>query len=156
MGLRDVLLDQWDKAMVKEDWYPPTSHALKDITAQQALWKPEGMAVNSIWENVQHLLYYKQRLVSRLNNIPFQFEVETNDETFNIRDASEEEWIRARQDLFEIHVVLRKKLEQMHEEELLKASEGILSLITHDAYHTGQIIFLRKLQGSWPDKRSFL
>jgi len=156
MDLRDVLLDQWDKAMVKEDWYPPTSHALKDITNQQALWKPEGMAVNSIWENVQHLLYYKQRLVSRLDSIAFEFEVETNDETFNIRDASEEEWISARQNLLEVHDILRKKLEQMPEEELLKVSEGVLSLVTHDAYHTGQIIFLRKLQGSWPAKRSDL
>ncbi|PEL73618.1 serine/threonine protein phosphatase, partial [Bacillus toyonensis] len=26
----------------------------------------------------------------------------------------------------------------------------------HDAYHTGQIIQLRKLQGSWPTHRSYL
>ena len=29
------------------------------------------------------------------------------------------------------------------------------SLVLHDAYHTGQIMFIRKLQGSWPSRRSF-
>ncbi|MGE7057310.1 DinB family protein, partial [Paenibacillus glucanolyticus] len=51
---------------------------------------------------------------------------------------------------------LRQKIEQMPEEEITESPQRIASLITHDAYHTGQIIFLRKLQGSWPAKRSFL
>jgi hypothetical protein len=29
------------------------------------------------------------------------------------------------------------------------------SLAMHDAYHIGQIVFLSKMQGAWPEKRSF-
>ncbi|PUB00925.1 hypothetical protein C8K15_13426, partial [Paenisporosarcina sp. OV554] len=28
-------------------------------------------------------------------------------------------------------------------------------LALHDAYHIGQIVFLSKMQGAWPGKRSF-
>ena len=40
------------------------------------------------------------------------------------------------------------------DEEFLKSWAGtIANVSTHNAYHTGQIIFVRKLQGSWnPDK----
>ncbi|EEL34276.1 hypothetical protein bcere0019_27360 [Bacillus cereus Rock3-28] len=31
-----------------------------------------------------------------------------------------------------------------------------MNILLHDAYHTGQIIQLRKLQGSWPTHRSYL
>jgi hypothetical protein len=31
----------------------------------------------------------------------------------------------------------------------------LTSIILHDAYHIGQIIQIRKLQGSWPANRSF-
>nr|WP_231638668.1 DinB family protein [Paenibacillus sp. JCM 10914] len=141
--------------MEKEDWYPPTSHALQDVTSEQALWKPEGLAANSIWENVQHLLYYKQRLLARLDQVPFE-ELDNNDETFHIRDTSEEEWGQVRDALHDVHSALRVKFEQMPDEELLKSSQAVLSLITHDAYHTGQIVSLRKMQGSWPEKRSYL
>jgi hypothetical protein len=29
------------------------------------------------------------------------------------------------------------------------------NIIMHDAFHTGQIVQTRKLQGSWPARRSF-
>lgn len=35
------------------------------------------------------------------------------------------------------------------------AGEEVMSLILHDAYHTGQIVLVRKLQGSWPGTRRF-
>ncbi|HDR8182963.1 TPA: hypothetical protein QC116_006303 [Bacillus thuringiensis] len=31
-----------------------------------------------------------------------------------------------------------------------------MNILLHDAYHTGQIVQLRKLQGSWPAHRSYL
>lgn len=49
-----------------EDWYPPLKDALTGITAEQANWKPEGVAVNSIWETASHILFYKERLLAQL------------------------------------------------------------------------------------------
>jgi hypothetical protein len=46
---------------------PPISEALKNLTSAQACWQPEGKAANTIWENVNHLLTFKERLLSRLH-----------------------------------------------------------------------------------------
>ena len=35
------------------------------MTAEQAAWKPEGRADNSIWETVNHLLFWNERWLQR-------------------------------------------------------------------------------------------
>lgn len=155
MSLRDVLLQNWDYVMDQEDWYPPALDALKGVTAEQALWKPEGSPVNSIWENVLHLLYYKQRLLARLEGTTLRHEAADNDETFIVHERSEEAWRLAQEQLKDVQAALRRKIEQLPEEELEESPQRFVSLITHDAYHIGQLIMLRKMQGSWPAKRHF-
>lgn len=50
---------------------------------------------------------------------------------------------------------LRQVLSAISERELEQNSlEGkLLDIMLHDAYHTGQIIQLRKMQGYWPSNR---
>lgn len=156
MSIRSLLLQNWDFCMDQEDWYPPLLHALKDVSLEQALWKPEEGAVNSIWENVQHLLYFKERLLKRLSGAPEDQNAPGNDETFRIPEASENGWEGAKSKLVEVHASVRHALEHLPEEEVENNPQRFLSLIMHDAYHTGQIILLGKLQGSWPATRSYL
>jgi len=63
----ELLLREWDFCYDEEDWFPPLSEALKGLTAAQADWRPEGGSVNSIWETVHHLIFYKERLLTRLS-----------------------------------------------------------------------------------------
>ena len=58
----DLLLNALDSTFDKESWYAPFKHAIEGLTAEQAMWKPSGGATNTIWENVNHLIYYKERL----------------------------------------------------------------------------------------------
>ncbi|MDR0269881.1 DinB family protein [Paenibacillus sp.] len=154
MSIRNMLLQNWDLCMEEEGWYPPLQPALKDVSLEQALRKPAEGAANSIWENVQHLLYYKERSLARLRGTSDSFNL-SNDATFRFPTASSEGWEYAKNKLFEAHAALRSEFERLSEDELEANSEHIMSLITHDAYHTGQIVFLRKLQGFWPATRSF-
>lgn len=156
MNVRNLLLQYWDFSMDQEDWYPPLADVLKEVTLEQALWKPEKGAANSIWENVQHLLYFKERLLRRLTDPSYQPEEIGNDDTFRIPEASERAWREVKDRLAEVHASLHEKLEQLPEDEVDEKPQRFMSLITHDAYHTGQIVLLSKLQGSWPAKRSFL
>lgn len=155
MNIRELLLQYWDNSMEQEDWYPPLGPALKEVTLEQAVWKPGMGAANSIWENVQHLLYYKERILGRMTDpdgLPAHI---GNEETFLIPEISEQAWEEARTKLEQLHAQLRSQLERMPEDELEREPERFQSLITHDAYHTGQIVLLRKLQGSWPATRSY-
>ncbi|PEZ00472.1 hypothetical protein CN326_22635, partial [Bacillus sp. AFS018417] len=50
---------------------------------------------------------------------------------------------------------LRQVLSAISEKELEQNSleEKLQDIMLHDAYHTGQIIQLRKMQGAWPSNR---
>ena len=48
---------------------------------------------------------------------------------------------------------LEKLVETVDEQKLQTWAPEIARIGTHNAYHVGQIVFVRKLQGSWnPDK----
>ncbi|MFC5405892.1 DinB family protein [Cohnella soli] len=156
------LLIGWDAAYDKEDWYPPLVDALKNVTAEQASWRPEGGHVNTIWETLQHLVYYKERLLKRLTGEEQDYPSDvTNDDTFAIPAATEAEWQSSVDRACEVHLGLREKLAAMTDERLdmklphREVGLWLQQLIDHDAYHIGQIIFLRKLQRSWPERRAF-
>jgi uncharacterized damage-inducible protein DinB len=44
---------------------------------------------------------------------------------------------------------LEAEVEKMPEEKLAEVASTIAHISTHNAYHTGQILYVRKLQGSW-------
>ncbi|WP_342438722.1 DinB family protein [Paenibacillus sp. FSL L8-0436] len=158
--ISDVLLQNWDYAMDVEDWAPPLSDALQGVDSIQASWKP-GEAGNSIWETVNHLTYYKERLLNKLKGLPQLPDAESNDATFTVTASGEEAWEQAVSKLKTIHASLREVIEALEEGIYDWGGSGhapgeeVMSLILHDSYHTGQIVLVRKLQGSWPSHRSF-
>jgi hypothetical protein len=70
-----------------------------------------------------------------------------NDETFNDFDAAH--WDDIVQRLDRVMKALEAEVEKMSEEKLAQAAPTIGHISTHNAYHTGQILYVRKLQGSW-------
>lgn len=161
MDRRSLLLQYGQFAANKEGWYPPYAAALDGVDADLANWKPPGAAANTIWETVAHVTHFKERLLNRIEGRPDQ-QISSNDDTFAVAGSSEAEWQDAVARLFAAHEVLRVALDRMHDDDLDRpAPEELLikqfqDLIVHDAYHTGQIILLRKLKGAWPARRSFL
>jgi hypothetical protein len=87
MGLkqRDLLLYALDSTYDKESWYAPLKDAVEGLTAEQAMWKPSGEAVKSIWENVNHLMYYKERMAATLEGREWSHHLD-GDETFALTD----------------------------------------------------------------------
>ncbi|RED36465.1 DinB family protein [Paenibacillus sp. VMFN-D1] len=160
MSQIQVLLQRWDECFGQEDWYPPLVPALEGVTAEEAAWKPEGEAVNSIWENVNHLLYYKEYHLQRMRGENPDFKASSNDETFSNVEDGDEAWQKTVDRLKQVHGEIRSFLSGLSDSELnapfptRPLASLIHSLMMHDAYHTGQIIMLRKQKGSWPASRN--
>jgi uncharacterized damage-inducible protein DinB len=70
-----------------------------------------------------------------------------NEETFNDFDAAH--WDQIVQRLDRVMKDLEAVVEKMPEEKLALKAPLISHISTHNAYHTGQILYVRKLQGSW-------
>ncbi|UFJ41381.1 DinB family protein [Brevibacillus humidisoli] len=163
MNRMELLLHQLEITYDKEDWYPPLVPALAGVTAEQASWRPPGAAVNTIGETVNHLLFYKERVLQRLRGSEPTSTAANNDETFSAGAAAdaEQSWQETLNRLQDVHQQIRETLAGMDDnsfdQPIPQTPMGILmtSILLHDAYHTGQIIQLRKLQGSWPTSRTF-
>ncbi|WP_410515082.1 DinB family protein [Paenibacillus sp. BR2-3] len=114
-----------------------------------------------MWETVNHITYYKERLLRKLKGLEKMPDLESNDDTFTVTESGEEAWQQAVTRLKKIHADLREIIEALEEGAYDWGGSGhapgeeVMSLILHDAYHTGQIVLVRKLQGSWPARRSF-
>lgn len=162
MNRMDLLLREFDHTYLQEDWYPPLKDALAGLTAAQASWRPPGAAANTIWENVSHLLFFKEQLLCRLQNKEV-VAAATNDDTFTPSGGpdDEEAWQADVKRMETIHHQLRELLAALREEDFDRPFPvsplglRVFSIITHDAFHAGQIVQIRKMQGSWPARRAF-
>lgn len=164
MTLNELLVHDFLHTFKKEDWYVPLTDSLNGVTLEEAVWKPEGNNVNSVAEIVSHVLYFQERLVRRLTESMDQFEqASENDETFRSSvDWNEEAWNSLLKKVNETNLELAAIIDNMKEGELQKkfgeltAAEMISGVTRHNAHHIGQIVMLRKLQGSWPASRKFI
>ncbi|TGB03599.1 DinB family protein [Halobacillus salinus] len=154
MSRNELLLNVLDSTFDKEHWYAPFKNATEGLTAEQATWTPSGESTKSIWENVNHLLYYKERLAVTMEGGEWKNDLD-GDETFHLTDQpqSDEEWNQVVERAKEAHHRLRQVLSETSDSELESLEQKLLDIMLHDAYHTGQIIQLRKMQGSWPSNR---
>ena len=151
----DLLLNTLDSTFDKESWYAPFKHAIEGLTAEQAMWKPSGEETNTIWENVNHLIYYKERLAANLEGREWIHNLDGNDTFYLTKQSNDDmEWKKVVERSEDAQHNLRQVLSAISERERAKFTRGkLLDIMLHDAYHTGQIIQLRKMQGAWPSKR---
>ncbi|UOQ45784.1 DinB family protein [Halobacillus salinarum] len=175
LKLMDIFRMEFDFSWDTETWFLPLESALKGVSASEASWQPPGGG-NTIWQTVNHLNYYNAVLVSQINDLnsekkaPNQkaafgdigespnskWEAVLAADTFGeIGDPSDsEKWKAAVAETCLICESLRKSLAQVNdgrlEEELVG---GLARQILHNVYHIGQIVLIRKQQGSWPKER---
>ena len=74
-----------------------------------------------------------------------------NDDTFNNFDSKQ--WANLVQQFDQVMADWEKAVEDADDKKIQARASGISHIATHNAYHIGQIVFVRKLQGSWdPEK----
>lgn len=158
MSTKTVLLDQFTKCYDENGWFVATKNAIAGVTAEQAEWKPAG-ADNSIREIINHLNYYTNAYLQRFKGIAYEYKIADNDESFDKGEAPTWEAEAARFDA--IMSEWRELLSQADKSKLkelappnneMKWSQLIANINAHNAHHGGQIVLLRKLQGSWNSK----
>ena len=151
--LRSLLLSELHSTHDKAEWFTPLKAAVAGLTAEQAKWVPQNAqgkvdpkANHSTGMLAYHLAFWNENTLAKLRGEK-PASPETNDETFNDFDAAH--WDDIVQRLDRVMKDLEAEVEKMPEDKLAKAAETIAHICTHNAYHTGQILYVRKLQGSW-------
>jgi hypothetical protein len=148
--LRSNLLEQLHTTHDQKDWFVPIDVAVDGLTAEQATWK-DGSGNHSVGQLTYHLLFWNQRELDKFKGEPEKKFSGNNDETFN--DFDTKKWNDTVKQLNQVMSDLEKFVETADEQKLQKFAPEIARIGTHNAYHVGQIVFVRKAQGSWnPEK----
>ncbi|WP_057915827.1 DinB family protein [Peribacillus muralis] len=155
MNVINLLLYELEHTYSQDDWYSPLKLILNDLTVEQAVWKPQSKTINSIWEITAHLLYYKERLLLRLQEKNAEY-ASNNQDTFTFEGNSQEDWDALVRKMNQVNQEIYEQIQKLSITDLEKDTskhplwKHINGVIRHDAHHAGQIIVNRKLQGAWP------
>jgi len=156
--LRSILLSQLRSTHTEEEWFVPVNIAVADLTPEQAKWIPksEGGAKNpapadhSVGMITNHLLFWDSENLANMKGLKAA-PIPDNKETFNDFDAST--WPATAARLDAVLTEMQNLVATADDAQLAKWASTIAHVSAHNAYHVGQIIYVRKLQGSWnPDK----
>jgi len=148
-NLRDVLLAELRSTHNKEEWFVPANIAVQGLTAEQAKWT-DGKGNASVGQLAYHLVFWNRQSLARLKGETPQKFSGNNDETFNNFDSKT--WTDTVQQLDQVLTDLEKWAETVDEAKLKDSAQTLTHISTHNAYHIGQIIYVRKEQGSWDPK----
>lgn len=156
--LRSTLLQQLRSTHNKADWFVPINAAVADLTPEQARWVPTNAAGkvdpdanHSVGMLANHVLFWNARALAQLKGETQGPPPSDNQETFNRFDAAS--WPKIVHDLDAVMTELEQFVEHADDATLAKRAQLFANISAHNAYHTGQILYVRKLQGTWnPDK----
>lgn len=158
MLAKEILREQFKAGYDENGWFVALKNAVANLTVEQALWKAEGFD-HSVWEAVYHLTFWNERWLKRYRNEPLEPGKIVIAETFQAQaNATEADWQAALEKFYTVMDAWRDILKNITEEklnELVSESYGaewvypLANMMIHNAYHTGQIVVIRKLQGSW-------
>lgn len=144
--LRTVLLHELRSTHNQADWFVPMNTALEGMTVAQANWQPPGGG-HSVGQLAYHLLFWDRRNLAKLKGeAPGPYDG-NNKETFD--KFEDKDWKDTVHQLDRVMLELESLVESADDAKLASIAPTIANLCTHNAYHIGQIVYVRKLQGSW-------
>lgn len=153
---KEILLEQFTACYDENGWFVALKNTLENLTAGEANWKTANLD-NSIGEILTHLNFYNEAYLKRFKGVDYVYQIEDNDETFTSA-ASEKDWQaeieRFNAIMSEWRELLDAAGDDRFDEAVSKTNQAswaklLSNLNAHNAYHGGQIVVIRKLQGSW-------
>jgi len=155
---KEFLLTQIRACHNQDGWFAPLNVTLRELTADLAV-QHSRQSTNSIIGIVHHLVFYNELYLQRFKEGSVPKIVASIAETFEYNHSGEIEvvWDELRQRL--------DSLFDQWEEAIFKGDDAKLDsqtpdsdelwwsslahLAIHNAYHIGQIVYIRKEQGLW-------
>lgn len=144
--LRGVLEEELKTTHDKEDWFVPASTAVDGLTAEQARWTPPGGG-HSVGQLAYHLWFWDSHALAEFKGEKPPAFNGNNDETFNNFNAAQ--WNDLVKKLNQVLTDWDNAVASVDDQTLAAKASLIAHVATHNAYHIGQILYVRKLENAW-------
>jgi len=148
--LKSILLEQLKSTHTSEEWFVPANIAIEGLTAEQANWK-DSNENHSIAQLTTHLIFWNEQSLAKFKGeTPAAFDG-NNKETFS--PVNKDTWAATVKKLDDVLTEWENVIEAADDAKLASWYSTIAHIGTHNAYHIGQIIYIRKMKGWWDDKK---
>lgn len=154
MTVKQLLLDQFSSTYDTNAWFVAIRNAIDGVAAEQADWKP-AETESSIRGFLNHVYYYNHAYLQRFKLGDYEYTKGDNDETFETDKSWEQEVADFDAMMNDWRSELGSAADSKFDELVPNRTDGAIwtdiigCINTHTAYHAGEIVLLRKLQGSW-------
>lgn len=148
--LKRLLVEQLKTTHDVKEWFVPANAAVEGLTAEQASWK-DGSGNHSIGQLAAHLVFWNQQQLSKMKGEPPPKFSGNNEDTFETFDAAA--WSTTVKQLDSVMKEIEALVEKADDNTIAAKASAIAHIGTHNAYHVGQILYIRKMKGWWdPEK----
>ena len=144
--VKSLLVQQLKNTHTNMEWFVPTKTALDGLTLEQSNWK-DSTENHSIGELVSHLIFWNEMNLRDFKGERVPEFKEENKETF--RKNKGKDWYQSVKRLDSIQTEWEQLIESANEKQIEAWSAEIANMASHTAYHTGQIMYIRKRNGWW-------
>lgn len=154
--MKKILLEQLTANYDENYWFVSLKNAIEDLNEEEANWKGNEHS-NSIKEIINHLVFWNKRYLKLYRGETLEKTPESNNETFDVKEVP---WVEMVEQLDEVLHNWRMEIKNSSEEQLNREAKEnspwysvLANIMIHNAYHAGQIIYIRKLKGNWDTKK---
>lgn len=145
-GVKPLLLEQLENTHTNQDWFVPVKTAVEGLNYEQATFK-DSTDNHSIIEIIAHLIFWQERILKAFKEEQVSDFDDDNEVTFEYNEESD--WTNSRMKLDSIQAEWERVVKNATDEQISSWSSEISNMAAHTAYHTGQIIYIRKQHGWW-------
>jgi hypothetical protein len=145
-NLKQVLLTQLKTTHNQKDWFVPGNTSVDGLTADQAMWKDKS-GNHSVAQLAHHLVFWNEQQLAKFKGVKPAAFSGNNEETF--AGVDQKTWPEEVKKLDKVMTDLESIVEEATEAQLKEWAPTIANISTHNAYHIGQIIYVRRVQGAW-------
>jgi len=147
-----LLAKQFDMIFHSNHWYASLQDLLHAVTPEEAIQRPI-QGGHTIFELLHHLMYSAEEVTERLRGRPSQWD-ESRSWVETPASLSAEAWSRLIERYAEVRQTFREAALSLGDEAFLVTDperpspyDLVQNLLHHEAFHAGQIAYVRRLHG---------
>jgi uncharacterized damage-inducible protein DinB len=144
--MKKILADGLKSTHSETGWFVTLNTAVDGVTAEQAMWK-DGSGNHSVGQLVYHLWFWNDRQLKKFKGQKVTDGPGDNNETFDKFD--QKQWEKLVSDLGNVMTEMENWVVSADDASLKQNAATLINVMNHNAYHIGQIVFVRKLQKTW-------
>jgi hypothetical protein len=144
--LKSILLQELRETHNQKNWFVSGKEAMGGMTPEQAAWT-DGKN-HSVGQLAQHLVFWNSQSLAQFRG-EHPAQPGDNNETFKF---DPKQWDSIIKQFDDVMTKLEDVVSSADDAKLQKLAPTVARIAQHNAYHIGEIVMVRKAQGSWnPD-----